>query len=422
MSQTRAFLKRFVIIGAVPLAVAGLVFAFFQAIQDSYSVEARLRVEPVDLIHESSLLPADQRQRQRVVSMVDLMEGERMRTLLAYHLLLHDLTEPPPFWFHSLADSLSRAQRLELVDVLMHRLERLEAVPLPGDSLLEGILTAGNLPGRLEQLLAVDPVPGGNLIQVTSADPHSERASFLVNSLCQLFVRYYEVVEREHLERSLGLLRDMAQRQKQELVERSLLVQRERARLRNGDPEMARLRQEISQLEHRRQGLQQQVEVLRTALEAARKREAAAGQIVPVRQGSPEPTREEIALELGSVMAQLDFAAQQLEDLQHALASREAALIDPLEREALRAEEAYLQLLQKIRATEAQIAETGQALTLVAKGTSRYPHPLASSLLAALAGVSSLLIWLIMLFQLNYWRWPDHSPRNMPASATAKSH
>ncbi|RMG58530.1 MAG: hypothetical protein D6722_23465, partial [Bacteroidetes bacterium] len=256
-------------------------------------------------------------------------------------------------------------------------------------------------------------------IRVGSDDPKRERGSFVVNQLCQLTIRYDQQVAQERVSQSLEMLRDLAQQKKLDVEERSMHLQQERLRLQKADPQILRLQQELQQLEQTLEYSKGEVQSLRTQLEAARKREAQQQAIVPVFQPQAEVTSAVLARRLGRAIAQQDFTRQQIEERTLALATRERDLLQAREREALEAEEAYLLLLQKIRVTESRLQHPPARLRLSVPATSRAPHPWASALLAGMAGLSSLLLWLIMLFQLNYLRWPDHSPSEiLPSEGT----
>ncbi|RMG74483.1 MAG: hypothetical protein D6722_02375, partial [Bacteroidetes bacterium] len=155
MSSIRAVLRRFLIMATVPLTVGGLVFLFFQAIQDSYSVEARLELEDLS---QPAPDPGPGLETQPLMEQsVRLLQSERMRTLLGYQLLVHDLTEAPALVFPEWRAQLSRTQRLNLIDTLSQRLKHLSPGPVGLHPQIDSLLRHPRMVGAIYKEVEIIP-------------------------------------------------------------------------------------------------------------------------------------------------------------------------------------------------------------------------------------------------------------------------
>ncbi|GAB4416527.1 MAG: hypothetical protein OHK0039_25960 [Bacteroidia bacterium] len=415
-------MNKLMVILPVPILVGVLTYVFFQAIQDAYTAEAHLRVElpAYDVLPVSDETPSAEIQAiRRTESLVDLIQSDRVLQLLAYALAVHDLTDAQPFLSHDHLDgSYTKKNRLHVASLLMYRLERVlvETGQSREDSLIQDVLQRyGYQPGNLRQQLLVSRTPDSNIIRVQAQGSSPEHSAFMVETLCREFIRYYTQVEQERLERTVEMLREMADQKRVELDQRNERLRREQRSLRQDPSEaLQQLLREIDELERSRHQELEQIQALRGRMQEQQARLQSV--VVPVRQDPAMLTREEVAQALGTAMARLELIDKRLGNLRKTLSEQEASALGTLESEVARAEDTYLMLLRKLRETEEAITQLPYQVSVVSQSTTRYPHPAAARLLAFMAGICSLLLWLIVLFQFRYLPWSHHSPRKSSGS------
>ncbi|MEM7658225.1 MAG: hypothetical protein AAF399_19015 [Bacteroidota bacterium] len=423
--------KRMLVLMAVPLTIALLSFALFEAIQESYSAEARLRVEPrlsqVEGVDLSSSSLTEAALRQQIEDLERMMMSDRVMRLLGFSLTIHDLRSEQPF--------TSRPEQLiQLTTFEKSRLEidlqtrvrelQLEWSGEAADSLLKRLVKElGYGPFALKNRLNIDRIPGNGLLLIQASGESPEMSTFMVNSHCEEFIRYYLKVEKEREEANIELLNQLLTQSKLQLEEAYAKLNQERQSIREriADPESEELYRQIQQLEGVYQEEQQRVEALRARLEQQQAQKKRG--IISVRQWT-SPTRDgdQLAVELGTALAHLAFVKKELETLQEQIRERESKLLAVSEMEVAQSEEAYLDILEKLREAEEAYLHIDQSLSLIARGTSRYPNPIASSFLAGLSGLTSFLLWVIWLFQVKYLRWHRNSARNLPQSRYPNDH
>lgn len=424
MKRFQRFSKKILILSAVPIFVTALVFLLFDFIQDSYNAEARLRV------NESLILPAEEageaplsaetRLRQKVEGIKFAMLSEPSLNLLAFSLAVHDLNQEPPFSTRSeVIQGLKRSERRLLAVDFQTRLSGLDVVwsATASDSSKQHFLAKlGFSQNSLRSKLTVDRVPGSAHLRVQAQGESPEMSTFMVNALCEEFIRYYIQVSKERQESTIDQLRQLLTQKKQKLEETYEVFNQERMALREEQADEAtwQLLRQIDQLEQAYQRERRRIEGLKAKLNA-RQAERKTG-IVPVRDWifSPVSDPDQLAVELGSALAHLEFIGQELSTLREQMEEKESALLRSFEEAVEEAEREYLDVLNKLREAEQHFLQVEQELTLIARGASRFPNPIASSLLALLAGLASLLLWLIWLFQVKYLRWNNNSARNLP--------
>jgi hypothetical protein len=424
MKRFQRFLKKIVILGAVPLFVTALVFLLFDFIQDSYTAEARLRV------NESLILPtqeggedpvsAETRLRQKIESIKLAMLSEPSLNMLAFSLAVHDMNQEPPFSTRSeMIQTLKRPERRLMAVDFQTRLGELDlawSATASDSSKRQFLARLGFGLNSLRSKLTVDRVPGSAHLRVQAKGESPEMSTFMVNVLCEEFIRYYIQVNKERQESAIEQLRQLLTQKKEKLEETYGVFNQERLALQEeqSDEDTWQLLRQIDQLEQAYQREKRRIESLKAKLQA-RQADRKTG-IVPVRDWiiSRVSDPDQLAVELGSALAHLEFIGQELKLLREQMEDKESALLSSFEEAVEQAEREYLEVLNKLRESEQHFLQIEQELTLIARGASRFPNPIASSLLAILAGVTSFLLWLIWLFQVKYLRWNNNSARNLP--------
>jgi hypothetical protein len=151
-----------------------------------------------------------------------LMASESVIQLLAYRLILHDMNMPEPFH----AAPALRADYGEEIwdDARSYYKALLDSVLLPraaDDIVYLQIQTElGYDYPSLVQGLRIARVPGTQFIQVSYSSGQAHYSAFVVNVLCQEFIRYADLMERAKSKTSVIQLEKLAARKRKELDEK----------------------------------------------------------------------------------------------------------------------------------------------------------------------------------------------------------
>ncbi|MEM7368001.1 MAG: hypothetical protein AAF587_05330 [Bacteroidota bacterium] len=426
--------KKLFILAIVPVCIGLLSFLLFHFIQSSYTAEARIRVfpemlgEPTSSRH--SLVNMEAHSHNKVSSLIASMKSERAIRLLALSLAAHDLTANQAFSQRQQAiERLHREDRAILATAFREKLAALETEfgPSSQDSMMSLLLRRlGYTSASLSDKISISRVPGGTQIRIQGHGYTPEMSTYMVNSFCEEFIRYQLIVEKERIESSIDLLGQIADQKRSELEEKTSRLRNKRQALRSNDSnqETRDLLHKISQLESRYQKQQLQIKALQEEIDQQNDHQKNP-QIIAVRWIHPTQQTDgqtNLAIQLGSAMAHLKFMEEELKHLQEQLSKKEDALLATYEEEVIASEQAYLEILNKLREAEISQTRLEQSLVLVARGTSRFPNPMASQFMGILAGLTSFFLWLIWLFQVKYLRWTNRSARILPLSQYPNDH
>lgn len=434
MKQLITLGKKLFILAIVPVCVGTLCFLLFHAIQSSYTAEARIRVFPELLgdppSQDHSLVNMEAHSQSRMIALITSMKSERAIQLLALSLASHDLSSNEPFSQRQQAiQKLHREDKAVLATAFREKLTNLDTEfgSTPQDSMMALLLRRlGYTTASLSDKLSINNIPGSTQVKVQGHGYTPEMSTYMVNSFCEEFIRYQLVVEKERIESSIELLGQIADQKRSELEEKTnrLRGKRQALRANTANEETQDLLRKISQLESQYQEQQMRIKALKEEIDKNKQKESKSNIIAVqwIRPTQQKNGQTKLAIQLGSAMAHLKYIEQELKSLQDQLSKKEDALLASYEEEVIASEQAYLEILNKLREVEIAQTRLEQSLVLVARGTSRFPNPLASKFMGVLAGMTSFFLWLIWLFQVKYLRWTNRSARILSMSQYPNDH
>ena len=170
---------------------------------------------------QDSLAPTRRYVDDRFSHMISLMTSEQAMQLLAYRLILHDMNMPEPF--QQVSPLRSRYGDAIWNDARGYYKALLDSAILPrttDDIVFLRLQTElGSDPASLASRLEITRVPGTQFIRVRcySSQPHF--SAFVVNALCQEFIRYHNLMEAAKSRTSVTQLEKLAARKRKELDE-----------------------------------------------------------------------------------------------------------------------------------------------------------------------------------------------------------
>lgn len=158
----------------------------------------------------------------RFTHLISLMESEQVIPLLAYRLILHDMNMPEPF--QPVAALRARYGETIWNNARSYYKTQLDSAALPRTTddvvYLQLQQELGyDLPSLVEQL-TISRVPGTQFIRVRCRSSQAHYSAFVVNVLCQEFIRYYNLMEEAKSRTSVIQLEKLAARKRKALDEK----------------------------------------------------------------------------------------------------------------------------------------------------------------------------------------------------------
>jgi hypothetical protein len=411
--------KKLPILFAVPILVMLATGGVFQLLRDSYTAEARLAWHhvPLDtLTHEAALQYRDSLARPTEYSKVlRLLQSDTVLTLLGYHLAVIELRQDAPWGDDSPWQRVNHpAWRVDMQEVFQRCLQQ-HRTPLDtsrvADSLHLLLASLGCLPDQLRKHLIIRPIPGTAQIRL-QADCHDPRRSVvMVNRLGQAFVRYWVARQTATLKTRIAALAQQQSEWEAVIRERqeALRLARERLYSGTGARDLMRMQERISALESSRLLIQERVHRLEDALDEQREPQ---GPVSVVRIQHVRPTEgssHSLTQELRESMARLSLIEQELMILKQKLAEADSIELAAERAQLDAAAAAYRRVQADWEFHQNALAHVAELLTFTSTNRSRLPSPIASYSLIFMSGLASLLLWMLVLLQIGYLKWPANT-------------
>jgi len=414
--------KKLPILFVLPMLVMLATGGLFQMLRDSYTAQARLELHhvPLDSLTDAATL----RQMDSLARPVEyprvlrLLQSDTVLTLLGYHLAVIKLRQDDPWGDDDPWRQIDHpAWRADMQEVFQRCLYQ-HRTPLDtgkvADSLHLLLEALDCLPTQLRRHLIIRPIPGTAQIRLQADCDDPEQSILMVNRLGQAFVRYWVARQKAALETKIAALA-LEQSEWETLIRarrEALLLARERLYSGTGARDLMRMQERISTLESSRLLIQKRIDRLEDALDARREHQGPI-QVVRVQHLRPtEGSSHSLTLELRESTARLTLVEQELMILKRKIAEADSLELASERAQLDAAEAAYRQARADWEFHQNALAHVGELLTFTPTNRSRLPSPLASYSLIFMSGLASLLLWMLVLLQIGYLKWPTSTLPN----------
>ena len=221
--------RKWVIIICVVIAVA-TAFLLTQRIQKQYKSVAQIATgftttDDVRFTTERYNAPQAEIKFNNVIENVT---SPKVLNLLSYDLMLHDLTEKPPFkqvkdseGEHEVLKKLSPAAVVRLLTIKRDQFEPLRKDVPEEKALMDYLTLYGYDVDNISKLLVVARVPKTDYINLTYTSENPELSAYALNTLVQKFEDYYNQNKLQRSDTSIATLDSLLQAKKSELDQRT---------------------------------------------------------------------------------------------------------------------------------------------------------------------------------------------------------
>ncbi|MEO0895815.1 MAG: hypothetical protein AAFY71_05425 [Bacteroidota bacterium] len=386
-------LSKFFTIVFIPLLIGGITYLVFQAFQSAYTSEAQIQVNEalwLDPYKDSTSLSREFTLNKRVQELIVEASSSKAISLLSYRLGIHDLTNAP-FKSHRILKEMNETEMKEVENDLKYRLKQyVELKPDKDDEVYQMLKEMRFLPNDIRGEISITQVPGINLIQIQANGLTPDMSGFMVNTMCEEFIKYISYKETERLEDLLMVVNSRMEETKKDLDQNQQdTLSRERLLERLSDEKIWNFERRINRMESTKQQEIDRQKALKKDLERVRKK-------VPLDQTK----MNELNQQLGESERRMEVMNQQIAQLHVQVEERETELLAPYLDSSSSMNTELHQLEKDKEKIQLALFYVDRLLIQVVKGKTRHPSPYASLLIALQSGVASLLLWVIFLGQL----------------------
>ncbi|QQL50880.1 GumC family protein [Mucilaginibacter ginkgonis] len=229
MEITRYFkllLKNKYLLVIIPL-VAIIITYFLVRNQPSVFVStAQIATGIVDQTKQVSITAellggGEQKIQQQFANIIELIKSKKMLDQVSYALMIHDLTANTPFRKPSkLMVTLNPEAKSHMLDVFKQNYKKREALSLFNSDqkgIYEVMHSMGYDQETLGKKLTVYRTESSDFVTISTESDDPQLAAFIVNTLCQEVIEYYDILLKENQSRASNFLKDLLQQKKDTL-------------------------------------------------------------------------------------------------------------------------------------------------------------------------------------------------------------
>ncbi len=214
--------QKVVLIG-LPILVMAISFVLLRKLPNQYAAKTTLSSGLVDGAQPLSLernILQDSKISQQFSNLMQMMQMKKVFDQISYKLIIHDLENPPFKKPSKLFGQLNANAKKHALDVYKHHYllrEPLDLTNADQRGLDEVINSMGYGYDKLMKKMKVYRIETSDFITIEFESDSAMLSSFVVNTLADEFIRYYNTITRESESRTLGMLDTLLNQKKDSL-------------------------------------------------------------------------------------------------------------------------------------------------------------------------------------------------------------
>ena len=221
----RILSKRVKLLILVPLFAVLITFLLTLKMENVYKAQAQIAAGIVD---ESKISIEDKADLQssfliqtKFSNVIELIKCKQVMDQVSIRLLLHDLTDANPFRkpskLFSGMDESSRAHAKKLLENKLTLQQSLSAYNPDEVGLIKLVKSMGYDDAAIAKKLKVERLGTSDFIEISNEAESAELASFVPNTVCDEFLRFYKTVKMQQNNNSVDFWERLARQKKIEL-------------------------------------------------------------------------------------------------------------------------------------------------------------------------------------------------------------
>jgi len=207
-------LKNLSVLILIPVVTVLITYFLVRSLPDKYTAQAQISTGIIDKSDEINLTDAPPLQQseieQKFSNFIQMMQMQRLITLVSYKLIIHDLTSNRPFNKPGpLIEALTPKQRAEMIALAQKKYKSKE-------SLNRNIRTEAHLSdlinslkydaGAIKKGLQVFRIGQSDFINLDYESTSPDLSAFTVNNICIEFINYYTNIIKNTGQKSVNYL------------------------------------------------------------------------------------------------------------------------------------------------------------------------------------------------------------------------
>ncbi|CAN5510224.1 N/A [soil metagenome] len=269
--------KRKYIIAAVPLL--SLVIAFFltKNIPQVYRAQSQIATgitdeKKISLTTDEKGIGSFDDIQSRFSNLIEIIKSKQILDLVSYRLVIHDISDPPPFSAKSkVLSELNKEAKDNVVRVLKNKIDSAVSLSYQNDDergMIKLLESLGYDDGSILKKLKVDRLGSSDFIQIVFESENPYFSSFVVNTISEEFIDFNTKIASQRTDKSVSYFSELAEQKKRELSDKvnDLKVYKQQHRVINIYEQTKSLVNQISEMEVLREKENKQIPSLNKAI------------------------------------------------------------------------------------------------------------------------------------------------------------
>jgi Mrp family chromosome partitioning ATPase/uncharacterized protein involved in exopolysaccharide biosynthesis len=220
--------KRKYVLIIVPIITVIITYFLGKNILDNYVSEAQISTGFVDesqqVLQEKETYVQESRITQRFNNLIEIMKLKLITDQISYKLMLHDLTNKKPFRNSSqLLKELNPSARKHAIEVYTQKYNKMEPLSLwdkDQRGLYQVLVSMKYDEESLNKKLRIFRNQDSDFITVSFESENPELSAFVVNAICQEFIKYYSFTSKDNENKGVAYLSSLLAQKRQALDEK----------------------------------------------------------------------------------------------------------------------------------------------------------------------------------------------------------
>lgn len=209
----------------IPVVTLSITYFLVKSLPDTYISEGQIATGIVDKTDEINLTDAPPLQQseieQKFSNLIQMLQMQKLLSLVSYKLILHDLTEKTPFTKLSRnVESLSAAEKKRVIALIISKYKSQQPLSkgIPVEAQLDDLISSMKYDvGSIKSKLSVSRIKQSDYITVSFESSDPNLSAFIVNTVCQEFIDYYTNIVKRTGERSVNYLSNLLAKKQNDL-------------------------------------------------------------------------------------------------------------------------------------------------------------------------------------------------------------
>lgn len=230
LSFIKVLRRRKLLLLIVPIIAVVIAYFLTKNIPEVYKSQAQLATGITQQENKISISEGDaggfsfDNVAVKFSNLIEVIKSKQVLDLVAYRLMLHDLTDPKPYTAKSkILSELSIGAKQHAREVIQSHLDSMKSLDFQNEDergMIKLIESSGYDEVSLLKKLKADRVGSSDFIQIIFESENPYLSAAVVNAVCEEFLKYYDISSTKRAGASVAYYTELAEQKKKELDEK----------------------------------------------------------------------------------------------------------------------------------------------------------------------------------------------------------